>query len=155
MNARSLLQRTEVETGMRFCRGCNGLVPLDQFPAERHRHTCTYHTSERRRKEVLGTPEKRAFNSIRCRARKDMIVFGHQRMFMGIKQVMSLMSAEQLADYKNFALVPIVPSQPISKCNVAVIGEAKRKALMANWKATNQDDAQYGRSLGLVINMMG
>jgi hypothetical protein len=59
---------TEQETCLRFSIVCNKLLQLYQFRTDKHKYTCISHLHASRRKEVLGSHEKLAFNSLYCRA---------------------------------------------------------------------------------------
>ncbi len=149
-----MLLHVEQETGLRFCRTCDKMLPLERFAIGKREYVCMEHSRAMHLDAVLGTPEKRAFNTLRCRARKDMFMFGHLHMKIGINQVVSMLSAAQIADYTNYALVPIVPSKPLAKDNAVIITKAKWQFVVGNWKAStrNQDDAKYKRDLDFIIN---
>ncbi len=66
----------EEECGKRLCITCGEKVPLSEFSLKKRRYMCVRHYRETRTKAVLGTAEKRAFNSLRSRARQDRIIFG-------------------------------------------------------------------------------
>jgi hypothetical protein len=137
---------------MRFCRMCDKLMPIASFAIGKRRYLCIDHHRALKREDVLGTPEKRAFNSLRCRARRDMVMFGHPRMEMGMKQLLSMLSAEQIAEYTKYSLVPIVPSKPLTKDNAVIITGSQRKFVFGNWKSSSQDDTKYKSALEFILN---
>jgi hypothetical protein len=147
----SVAVRTEQETGLRFCIACNKLVPLDQFRTDKRKYTCIPHLRAARKKEVLGSHEKRAFNSLRCRARQDMLLFGHDHMIMGYKQAMALLTPEQLADFSNFCLIPKRPDQPLAKDNSIIVTSVQRMYIVGNWKRS-RDPEQYARDLQYILD---
>ena len=99
----------------------------------RQKYMCIAHARENLREAVLGTQEKRAFNSLRCRARQDMLMFGQDHMVMGVRQVLSMLTPEQVANYKTVCLVPVDPALPLTKTNVAIIPNAKARCTIRKW----------------------
>jgi len=142
----NVAMRTEQETGLRFCITCNKLVPLDQFRPDKRMYKCIPHHRAARLKVILGSHEKRAFNSLRCRARQDMILFGHDHMIMGYRTVMAMLTPEQLADFSNYCLIPKRPDQPLTKDNSIVVTSVQRMYIVGNWKKSRDSD-QYERDL--------
>jgi hypothetical protein len=148
-----VLQAIEREIGQRFCVECDKLRPVDAFASRGrdYKYSCKEHVRAKRRKEVFGSLEKHAFNTLRCRARQDMLVFGHKNMVMGITQIMLQLTAEQLADYSKFALIPIVPSLPLTASNVMVITNVNRHFVIESWKTSGRDDAKYKEAVDFII----
>ncbi len=146
----NVAMRTEQETGLRFCIVCNKLVPLDQFRTDKRKYTCIPHLREARRDAILGSHEKRAFNSLRCRARQDMILFGHDHMIMGYKKVMAMITKEQLADFSNHCLIPKRPDLQLTQDNSTIVTSVQRMYVVGSWKRSRDPD-QCARDLQYMI----
>jgi hypothetical protein len=142
--------RTENETGMRLCTRCDKLLPLDQFRARKRQYVCIPHLRLIQIHETLGTPEKRAFNSLRCRARSDMLLFHQDRMFMPRTLVTELLTAEQMANFSTYSIIPKRPDQPLSKDNSIVVTSSQRIFIVAKWRSTRDPD-QYERELNHIL----
>ena len=142
--------RTEQETGMRMCVKCDKLLPLDRFRGKRRRHLCIFHFNEIHRNEIMGTLEKRAFNSIYCKAHSDMIIFKQDKMFLPRTLVVNLLTKEQIANFSKYCIIPKRPDQPISEDNSIAVTSTQRRQIVAKWK-TLRDPGQYERDLDLVL----
>ena len=57
---------------LRLCKRCNAMVSNDLFKPGSKRKLCYAHLKEEHRHHVLGTLDRRAFNSIRSRSFKDL-----------------------------------------------------------------------------------
>ena len=144
--------RTEQETGMRFCITCNKMLPIAAFSTEKRRFKCIEHYRESRRITVLGTPERRAINSIRSRMRQDMVLFGHTAIKIGVKHIRAMMTQAQMADYSNYCIIPKTPELPLSEDNIIVATTAQRRFVVSMWKAGAKSPAVYRSSLAFVLN---
>ena len=103
-----------------------------------------------KRKMVLGTHEKRAFNSLRCRARQDMLMFGHSRMIISRQQVVHLLTDAQIAKFSQFCLIPRDPKEILSVDNVTVVTTFQRKYVISRWRIT-RDNELYKRDLAFIV----
>lgn len=144
--------RTEQEVGMRFCITCDKMMPLEAFSTEKRRFKCIAHYRESRRITVLGTPERRAINSIRSRVRQDMVLFGHTSIKVGVKHIRALMTQAQMADYSKYCIIPKTPELPISGDNIIVATNAQRRFVVSMWKAASKNPEAYRTSLAHVLN---
>ena len=142
--------RAEEQTGVRFCTTCDKAVPLSEFSTFKRRYMCIKHYREIMRHYTTGDHNKRAFNSLRCRAYQDMTVFGQKRMFMSRKQILAKLTDEQQADYSNHALIPKNPDQPLVESNSIVVTSAQRAYVVSNWKKS-RDPEQYLQDLISVL----
>ena len=143
--------RTEKETGMRFCITCNKMLPIAAFSTEKRRFKCIEHYRESRRITVLGTPERRAINSLRSRMRQDMVLFGHTSIKIGVKHIRALMTQAQMADYSNYCIIPKTPELPLSEDNIIVATNAQRRFVVSMWKMASKNPEAYRNSLAHVL----
>jgi hypothetical protein len=134
--------KAELMTGMRMCSKCDKLLPLDQFDTRRRYYLCLPHLKQFQHENVLGTPEKRAYNSIRCRARADMILFKQKRIHLPMALVLSLLTKEQLQNSSTVCVIPKRPDAPLSKDNCVVVTSSQRRYIVARWKE-NRDADHY------------
>ncbi len=138
--------RLEEATGKRFCISCNDFIAADEFSPGHRRYQCHLHFKESRRNIVKSTPAKRAINSLRARAHMDMRWFDQHKMTMGVWEITTLLTPEQLADFSKFAIMPVDPAAPLSIKNAAAITTAARSSIMSHWKA-HHDIAEYMSSI--------
>ena len=131
---------------LRLCKRCNAMVSNDLFKPGSKRKLCYAHLKEEHRHHVLGTLDRRAFNSIRSRSFKDLTLFKQTFLKISRKELLTLLTPKQLANYRNWCIVPKDPNQPISIHNVAVISSRQRRYLICNWKFKRDPD-QYTRDL--------
>jgi hypothetical protein len=143
--------RTEQETGLRFCNRCDKMLPLDRFQTNRRKYVCSVHLKEIHVHETLGTQEKRAFNCLRCRARSDMLLFKQERMFMPKTLVLTMLTAEQIANFPDYCIVPKRPDQPLSKDNSIIVTLTQRKYVIKKWKSARDAD-KYEHELNHILN---
>lgn len=147
----NVMALTEQHSGMRLCKACNKLLPLSEFHPTKRKFTCLTHLRAAKRKEILGTHEKRAFNSLRCRARQDMLMFGRKRMSVSRKQVEALLTDEQLSHFDQYSLIPRDPEDILSVDNIVVVSKFQRHYVIGRWRAT-RDPAQYKRDLDFILD---
>jgi hypothetical protein len=143
--------RTEQETGKRFCIKCDKLLPLEQFKTNKRKYLCITHLRAMKKHYALGTHEKRAFNSLRCRARTDMLMFGMSRMVMGQKQVKTMLTPEQMTNFSKYCLIPKRPDQPLTEGNSIIVTSVQRTYVVGNWRSTRDAD-QYERDLHYILS---
>jgi hypothetical protein len=148
--AANVAELTEKETGLRFCIACNKLVPLDQFRTDKRKYTCIPHYRAAGRKAVLGSHEKRAFNSLRCRARQDMLLLGHKRLIINHIQVTAMLTSDQMANFSNYCLIPKRPDHPLSVDNSIIVASEQRKYVIGNWKRS-RDTEKYVQDLHFIL----
>ncbi len=135
---------------MRFCIKCDKMLPLDQFKTRKRKYLCITHVRELKKHYALGTHEKRAFNSLRCRARTDMLLFGMTHMVMSQKQVASMLTEEQMTNFSKYCLMPRRPDQPLTLENSIVATSVQRKFVVGNWRSARDPD-QYERDLQYIL----
>lgn len=146
----NIMALTEQHSGLRLCKKCNKLLPLDHFNPDKRRFMCKMHLRALRLRMVLGTQEKRAFNSLRCRARQDQILLGHSKIKISRMQVRDLMTKEQIADFQKFCIIPRRPEEILSEDNVIVVTYFQRQYIMGKWKL-DKDIEQYKRDLDYIL----
>jgi hypothetical protein len=138
--------RTEQQTGVRLCLKCDKMLPLDQFRTSSRYHLCIIHSREVNLYHVMGTHEKIAYNSLRCRARVDMVMFNQEKMYLPRKLVVAMLTKEQIENYKAYCIIPKRPDQPISKDNSVAVTSTQRRHVVDKWKVSRDAD-QYERDL--------
>jgi len=149
MHPQHVMLLTEQQSGMRFCKACNKLLPLDKFKPEKRKYTCIEHLKAQKREMNLGTQEKRAFNSIRCRARVDMLTLGHTKMVLSRPQVVSMLTEHQLQNFAEFAIVPKKPDQMLTIDNAVLVLSYQRNYVMTKYKES-KDPAKYEQDLAFI-----
>jgi hypothetical protein len=148
-----LNRRTEEEVGMRFCITCDKMRPLAEFATDKRRFKCVTHYRESRRNTVLGTPERRATNSFRSRARQDMVMFGHTSVKVGVKHIRAVLTQEQMAGFSKYCIIPMSPDMPLSEDNMVVVTTAQRRFAVSMWKAASKSAEAYRTSLAHILNV--
>ena len=142
---------TEREIGMRFCTTCAKMLPLDNFfPGKRH-FKCITHLRESKLRSLTGTPERRAVNSFRSRARQDMVLFGHAAVKVGADHIRDMLTPERIANYSKYCIIPKTPDHPLSAENIMVATTAQRRYVISAWKAAARDAEAYRRSLAHIL----
>jgi hypothetical protein len=144
---------TEEQTGVRMCTTCAKLLPLSDFPEGKRMYTCTKHFKEMKHVYALGTVHKRANHSLRSRAYMDMKrLFGQDRiMNLSSKQILAMLTADQLDSYSKFSLIPKNPEKPLSIENCQLVTTMQRAYVMTNWKQS-RDATKYASALQSITN---
>ena len=138
---------------LRYCQACNDLLPIDQFkPNSKRRFTCIPHLRAEDRRRVCGTPERRAYNSLRCRARDDMLTFGHKRMDISRTTVLAMISDKHVAQFSQYCLIPLRPDKPLTSDNAVIVSTDERRFVMNTWRKQKDADA-YERNIKAVLGM--
>ena len=130
----SIIDKTEQETGSRWCKSCDRMVALDQFAPGKRRYQCAAHYRGIRRQLAVGTTDRRMYNSIRSRAYQDMRLFGQTSMGVGVNQIKELMSPAQMADFSAYCIIPKDPSVPMTRENAVAVTNAQRRYVVGTWK---------------------
>jgi hypothetical protein len=142
---------TEHLTGVRSCSSCDKFLPLDQFWVnDRRLYMCIPHMRERARIEVMGRLPKHAYNNLRCKARPDMIEFGHTKMNIRRQEVIDMLTEEQITNFREYCLMPKRPDIPLSLANSIVLTSQQRKYLIGRWRKT-RDTVKYMYDLNHIL----
>ena len=142
---------TEHITGVRYCSSCDKFLPLDQFRVNGRRlYMCIPHMRERARIEVMGTLPKHAYNNLRCKARPDMLEFGHTKMNIRRQEVIDMLTEEQITNFREYCLMPKRPDVPLSLSNSIVLTSPQRKYLIGRWRKT-RDATKYMYDLNHIL----
>jgi hypothetical protein len=104
----------------------------------------------KKRHHILGTHEKRAFNSMRCRVRQDMAIFGQTCMALSRQELVETLSKEQMENYPKYCLVPRNPNQSFSIENSAVVTALQRSYIVGRWKVSRDVD-EYQCNVKLML----
>jgi hypothetical protein len=138
---------------LRYCQACNDLLPIGLFSQNiKRKYTCINHIRAERRKGCYGTPARRAFNALRCRARQDMITFGLSHMAITRTQVLAMLSDEQVAQFSQCSLMPLRPDKPLASDNAVIVSTDERRFVMNTWRKQKDADA-YERNIKAVLGM--
>jgi hypothetical protein len=116
-----------------LCLHCGHDVPADQFRGGIRARVCIHHARKLRLKYNSGSPEKRAFNCLRLRARHDRFAFGQDCIRMSRDEALAFLSDEQLHDFKRWSLMPRDPSRVLSADNAVLVTNFQRHYLMCQW----------------------
>lgn len=136
--------------GMRWCVPCKMLHPNEMFrPDNKRRFTCIQRLRAEKRQGTLGTHQKRAFNCLRCRARKDQAKFGQEKLAINRKIVTALLSEDQMANYSKYCIVPLHPHKTLSAENAIVVTTHQRCYILSRWNAS-RDVTEYGQALQFI-----
>ena len=146
----SIIDKTEQETGSRWCKSCDRMVALDQFAPGKRRYQCAAHYRGIRRQLAVGTTDRRMYNSIRSRAYQDMRLFGQTSMGVGVNQIKELMSPAQMADFSAYCIIPKDPSVPMTRENAVAVTNAQRRYVVGTWKP-KRDAAAYRIALSYIL----
>jgi hypothetical protein len=146
----NVMALTEQHSGMRLCTECDKLLPLDNLRPHVRTHLCIAHLRAQKMKTLLGTHNKCAFNSHRCRARQDILMFGHKNIAIPRKLVTALLIEAQMEDFSRHCIVPKNPDQILSKDNIVVVTSFQRSYIVNHWRVT-RDSAQYMRDLAFIL----
>ncbi len=146
----STIDMTEAESGMRFCRTCNKLIPLDQFARGKRRYQCITHFRKIRSGLAVGTSDRRMYNSIRSRAYQDMRLFGQTSMGLGVKQIRELLTPAQMADFSAYCIIPKDPAVPMARENAVAVTNAQRRYVVGTWKP-KKDATAYRLALSYIL----
>ncbi len=145
------LIRMEEETGKRFCISCDAFIDKEKFFPGQRRYKCRFHFKQARKEIVKSTPTKRAINTLRSKAHQDMRRFNQPKMIMGVSDITTLLTPEQLEDFSNVAIMPRDPAEPLSLKNAAVISTVHRSSIMALWKG-HRNAAEYKRTIDDILD---
>lgn len=140
-----IIKKDNVE-GMRYCRKCEKLLPLDKFKLGQRRFMCKLHIRERVKMYTRGDRDRNAVFTIKQRAWVDMHYFKQARLNMTPKELISILTDEHKDHPLHWALMPVDPEQPISLENSIIIPILHRRMLMLLWRHTN-DVQQYKDSV--------
>ena len=143
--------RMDQEMGKRWCMKCDKLIPLDLFRPNKRQYMCILHLREIQNYDTSSNNEKRAFNSIRCRAYADMVLFKQARMFLPRTLFTTMLTDEQMTNYSAYCIIPKRPDQPLSKDNSIVVTSIQRIYVVAKWKTTRDPD-QYEHDLNHILS---
>ena len=146
-----ILAHTEKLSGKRLCLRCDQLLPLDKFSQKKREFTCIIHQRARKLKIATATQEKRAFNSLRSRARFDMVMFGHKKMVLPRKELMKMLTERQIENFSEYCVIPRRPSEILTIENAVVVGTHQRRYVVGRWRRT-RDFGQYERDLELLLS---
>ena len=146
-----VLLLTELQSGLRLCLHCNKLLTLDKFKPHRRDYICIDHQRAKGRHQVLGTAEKRAFNSFRCRARFDMLMFGHKKMQLSRQDLLKIITPQQLENFSQYCVIPRKPDEVLTVDNAVIVGSYQRRYIIGRWKHEH-DANQYEQDLAFVLS---
>jgi len=132
----------EKDLGLRVCFKCNKILPLEAFKPNTQINTCREHLRETQRRFVVGTPARRAFNCLRCKARADSIAFGQKSIKFSFNEMTKILTEKQIQDYAHYSVIPLRPNETLSVDNHAVVTVRQRKYIMTRWQES-KDAEQY------------
>ena len=147
---------TETNSGdgeLRFCIACDKMVPLECFKTKNWQYRCAVHARSKLRNHLLAKSLKRVYVSLRSRALQDANLLGNGQMRFPEDQVMSMLNANKSANHKTHCFMPMDPEKPLrvsahkADNNAAIVTNAQRRFVLANWKDTHGDVAKYRRDM--------
>ena len=158
VNPKHVLKLYQVKFGGRFCTVCRTILPLENFSSpDEYRprdFVCKVHPSNKGRPVKYKDPEARlkqdAAISLKHRAREDKAIFGHPIVDLSLEETQAMLTEEHIKNPMDFSIVPLRPTEILSKRNAIIITYAQRKYVTGLWRA--QPDAEaYQRDLALLL----
>ena len=134
------------EIKLYYCKKCDDFLPLDKFKQRKDTKLCYTHLKERDRLNKRRNQAIRALNSYRTKAYADMLTFGMKRININGRDILTILSQDQISNFTNWSMVPRRPDQEITQGNVVMITSAQRRYLVATWKLTKNAD-EYENNL--------
>jgi hypothetical protein len=136
----------------RFCITCGKMIPIEHFQPKKRQYRCIKHQrAKKSRSEVWGTPQKRAYFSMRTRAMQDMRHLGKDHIVFDEQRVTEMLANTKDATYSTHCFVPLDPEKPLAvPPNAALVTNNARRFIMANWRET-RDIARYRSDLRHVM----
>ena len=74
-----------------------------------------------------------------------------QKVNLSSKQILGMLTADQMASYDKFSLMPKNPEEPITIENCQLVTTIQRAYVMANWKQS-RDATKYASALQFITN---
>jgi hypothetical protein len=134
----------------RICLHCRHPQPIEKFKVGSKTRVCIKHAREMRLRYSLGTLEKRAFNSLRLRARHDRFAFRHGAIQLSSSEALAHLTPEQLCDYPRWSLVPRCPERVLDARNAVLVTNYQRRYLMCQWR-TDRCPVTYKNHLAFLL----
>jgi len=102
------------------------------------------------KKRVLGIEERIAFNSLRCRARSDMLLLGHTTSSLSYTQLLCILKREHIENFSNYCIIPKCPDKNLTIDNAIVVDSLQRRYVLGKWR-NERDPKQYQRDLEFIL----
>ena len=125
-------------------------MPIESFKEGSRTRVCLMHARKMRLRYSLGTLEKRAFNSLRLRARHDRFAFRQESIRLSSPEALAHLSPEQLRDYPRWSLVPRHPERVLDADNSVLVTNYQRRYLMCQWR-TDRCPRTYKNHLAFLV----
>ena len=144
----------------RWCTKCKEFLPLNSFRTGHRTYQCKLHAwpgFKEKRQRMFADPIKfglwRMWNTGYHDARK---VYGHQKPICvaGQANIQELCSEQNISPSPELRIVPIDPSRPMLKGNIAIVGKAARAVLVNIWR-NGTDKQVYSAVLLKSLNSKG
>ena len=161
--------------GQRWCRACQGILPVSAFPTGKRRYLCRHHLWERcakthKERKLSDMKNLHVYRLWRRCWEDAKLSFGQKGITLlqkhiaqmlqdwkdGNQNVKSAVNLDRSSDYvlKNFsdcaAIVPFDPGKVLSPANAAVVDMPGRTALLRACK--NGDTKRYAQALGEMVS---
>ncbi len=140
----TVLKRMEKETGTRYCRDCDRLLPLDKFDLtlKNTRFLCKMHTKAAYHAWGYGTDERRAFSTFKAKLQADRKLFDQDRVEIKKTDMVKIVKPEHISHASEWCIIPRKPDIPISGDNMVMATIYVRRCLIKRWRE-NKDPQQY------------
>jgi hypothetical protein len=79
-----------------------------------------------------------------------MILFGQKQMTLSKKQVIAMLTPEQMANYSKHCIIPKRPDQPLTQENSITVTSPQRIYVVGKWRILRDPD-QYERDLQYIL----
>ena len=160
MNPKHILKLYQVRFEKRFCTGCRTMLPLENFPSPDsysvRDFVCKIHPTNKGRPVKYKDPEaqrmREAALSLKNRAREDKAIFGHAIVDLTLEETQAMLTEEHIKNPLDYSIVPLRPTEILSKRNAIVITYAQRKYVTGLWRAEPDAEA-YQRDLAALLEV--
>ncbi len=139
----------------RVCVHCRRPLPIGSFKEGSKTRVCLEHARRLRVGYVLGTVRKRAFNSLRLRARHDRFAFRQERIKLSMEEALGLLTDEQIQDFARWSLVPRRPEEVLAGDNAVLVTNYPRRSLMCQWRTGRSVEAYKAHLAYLLLREGG
>ena len=122
----------------RFCKACQQMLSVDRFCPNETSAYCREHFNARmrasRKRDSYTDKRRRAISGLRHKIWLDKQIFNQSDMSISYQDIRELLTDDQVDMYLQLAIVPDVPTMPLTKSNAVVIGNKHRKFVLGIWK---------------------
>jgi hypothetical protein len=134
--------------GVRFCKRCSKLLPLDAFKRGARTYTCLAHAAPP--PEPRPCTHRKAATNMHLMAHRDRGRFGQQAVLLSAGEMASILCQHGVTDPGDavrWSFVPLNPLLPLSSQNFRLLSKRQRRPLMARWASSGNNPHAYSMLL--------